>query len=79
MISADEKCNSLNYPVIKRDGVTLHNEILGFLRRNLKIHNKKVKEQAYKTLVRPHLEYAAAVWDPHQKEDIDIESTKEGS
>ena len=47
------------------------NRTLGFLRRNLKIHNKKVKEQAYKTLVRPHLEYAAAVWDPHEKEDID--------
>ncbi|KAI0213334.1 hypothetical protein LSAT2_001640, partial [Lamellibrachia satsuma] len=34
----------------------------GFLRRNLKIGNKKTKETAYKTLVRPLLEY---VWDPY--------------
>ena len=38
---------------------------LGFLQRNLKIGNKKTKETAYKTLVRPLLEYAATVWDPY--------------
>ena len=41
------------------------NKTLGFLRRNLKIGNKKTKETAYKTLVRPLLEYAATVWDPY--------------
>ena len=46
------------------------NKTLGFLRRNLKIGNKKAKETAYKTLVRPILEYAAPVWDPHEKEEI---------
>jgi hypothetical protein len=29
-----------------------------------------VKEQAYKALVRPSLEYACSVWDPHLKADI---------
>ena len=47
------------------------NKTLGFLRRNLKIGNKKVKETAYKTLVRPILEYASPVWDPHQVDDTD--------
>jgi hypothetical protein len=41
---------------------------LGFLRRN--ISSTKVKEQAYKSLVRPPLEYDCSVWDPYTKEDI---------
>ena len=43
---------------------------LGFLRRNLKIGSKAIKERAYKTLVRPQVEYAAAVWDPHTDREI---------
>lgn len=46
------------------------NKTLGFIRRNLKINSKKIKEQAYKSLVRPTLEYACTVWDPYQKGDI---------
>jgi len=41
------------------------NKTLGFIRRNLRIGSKKTKETAYKALVRPTLEYAAAVWDPY--------------
>ena len=43
---------------------------IGFLRRNLKISSKATKDLAYKALVRPTLEYASAVWDPYEKEDI---------
>jgi hypothetical protein len=37
---------------------------------NLNIGSTSVKEQAYKSLVRPSLEYACSVWDPHLKSDI---------
>ena len=29
-----------------------------------------MKETAFSSLVRPHLEYSASVWDPHLKRDI---------
>ena len=44
---------------------------LGFLRRNLKISSRGIKETAYKTLVLPIMEYAAAVWDPLTQANID--------
>ena len=46
------------------------NKILDFLRRNLNIGYISVKEQAYKSLVRPSLEYACSVWDSHLISDI---------
>ena len=38
---------------------------LGFLRRNLQINSPRLKETAYKALVRPTLEYAPTIWDPY--------------
>ena len=43
---------------------------LDFLRRNLNIGSTSVKEQSCTSLVRPSLEYACSVWDPHLKSDI---------
>ena len=40
------------------------NRILGFLRRNLYSCPQKVKEAAYKGLVRPVLDYGSSIWDP---------------
>ena len=46
------------------------NQTLGFLKRNIRVHNKDLKSVAYKTLVRPQLEYASTVWYPHHDKDI---------
>lgn len=46
------------------------NQTLGFLRRNLKITSTKAKDHAYKAIVRPKLEYASTVWDPHTQNNI---------
>jgi asparagine synthetase B (glutamine-hydrolysing) len=45
------------------------NNIMSFLKRNLNIRNANIKEKAYKSLVRPTLEYACTTWDPYLKED----------
>ena len=52
-------------PVAKKAGRTL-----GLLRRTLKIGAKLVKEQAYKSFVRPVLEYACSVLGPHNVKHI---------
>ncbi len=43
---------------------------LGFIRRNTKGMHTNIKQAAYKSLVRPHLEYCSSVWDPHTKKNI---------
>ena len=40
------------------------NQTLGFLKRNLRINSSTSKENAYKSIVRPKLEYCNTVWDP---------------
>lgn len=45
---------------------------MGILRRNLGSCSMKVRETAYKTLVRPQLEYASCAWNPHKRRDIDL-------
>ena len=44
------------------------NSTLAVLKRNIKIPSKNVKSVAYKTLVRPLLEYCSSVWDPPTKQ-----------
>ena len=46
------------------------NQMLGFLKRNIKVHNQDLRSTACKTLVRPQLEYASSVWSPHTNTDI---------
>ena len=46
------------------------NSTLAFLRRNLRIKSSDLKATAYKTLVRPIVEYASSVWDPATNNQI---------
>ena len=43
---------------------------LGFLGRNLAFAPRSTKEDAYQTLVQPKLEYAAPIWSPYSKLQI---------
>ena len=43
---------------------------LNFLRRNIQDCTPRVKEQCYKSLVRPVMEYASCVWDPNTTTNI---------
>ena len=52
---------------------TKTNRTLGFLRRNLKVNNIRLKEIAYKAMVRPILEYACTVWDPYKEGQINLQ------
>ena len=46
------------------------NSTLAFLRRNIQNCPQRTKTQAYNTFVRPSLEYASTVWDPHTQANI---------
>ena len=46
------------------------NQTLNFLRRNLKVNSQKIKDHAYKALVRPKLEYSSCIWDPSHTNQI---------
>ena len=49
---------------------TRANKTLGLLRHNLKSCSPYIKNIAYKTLVRPQLEYCSPIWDPYEKGDV---------
>ena len=62
-ISLDLKWNShVNNMVSKA------NRSLGFIKRNIKTKHQTIRATAYKTLVRPQLEYASCAWDPYTRE-----------
>ncbi len=41
------------------------NRMLGFIKRNFSFKNKDIILLLYKSLFRPHLEYAVQFWSPH--------------
>ena len=46
--------------------------VLGILKRSIISRDRKIFLKLYKQLVRPHLEYACVVWNPHFKRDIQL-------
>ncbi len=46
------------------------NSILGLVKRSFTYMDTEMFLPLYKTLVRPHLEYATAVWSPYFQKDI---------
>lgn len=45
---------------------------LGYLKRNLRDATRECKLVAYRSLIRPLLEYASVVWAPHHANDINM-------
>ena len=84
-VTPDDKPNSTDVnsrPILSRDThigniLTKANRSFWFIRRNLGRCPTNIKWQAYLSLVRPHLQYASSVWDPHlQKHIYQIEMVK---
>ena len=48
------------------------NKVLGFIFRSFEYRSKEIIIPLYKSLVRPHLEYAIQFWCPYYCKDIDI-------
>ncbi|XP_072019123.1 uncharacterized protein [Amphiura filiformis] len=46
------------------------NSVMGLVKRNLYAAPKETKILAYQSIVRPTLEYAASIWDPHTQKNI---------
>ena len=63
-------CDNLDWGQHISDISSKATKTLGLLRRNLAFAPRSTKEFAYKTLVGPKLEYAAPIWSPYSKLQI---------
>ena len=62
--------NKLNFRSHLTMQVNKSNKVLGTIRRTFADLNTENFKNLFKTMVRPHLEYAAPIWNPFLKKDI---------
>ena len=63
--------NKINFDKHIRQQVNKANSIMGLKRRTYTFLDETSFRYLFQALVRPHLEYAEAVWSPFTKKDID--------
>ncbi|KAJ8025928.1 Exosome complex component CSL4 [Holothuria leucospilota] len=66
-----ELSNDLKWSTHISQITTKANKMLGLLKRNIYYCSKSTRSIAYKSLVRPKLEYCSTIWDPKHKLDRD--------
>ena len=66
-----ELSDSLDWTTHINGTIAKSQRTLNMLRRNLHGCSQNTRALAYKALVRPVLEYASPVWDPHQDNHIE--------
>ena len=62
--------NKLSFDLHIKEKVNKGNSVAGAIRRSIEYLDKDTFKKLYTALVRPHLEYANAVWNPYKKKDI---------
>src|SRR5215469_9102666 len=62
--------NTLKFSKQCAEAVKKANKMLGYMTRNFEYKSKNVILPLYKSLVRPHLEYAVQLWSPFLEKDI---------
>ena len=65
-----EICSNLTFNNHIQKLCTSANRSLGFIKRNIRTKFPTICEMAYKTLVRPLVEYSSSVWSPNTDEYI---------
>src|SRR5215469_6862450 len=62
--------NTLKFSKQCAEAVKKANKMLGYIARNFEYKSKNIILPLYRSLVRPHLEYAVQLWSPFLKKDI---------
>ena len=64
--------NNLSFQTHIEMKVKNANKLVGLLRRSFTHLDGKMFKQLFISIVRPHLEYCASVWNPYLKKNIEL-------